>query len=503
MAVPPIGQDGMAAPLIVMAALTGAVLLVGAGRVCRYRSLPRLPVLLPLLALLGWALSAVLPLATFPGPYRLGLGIVLDLLASYAAVRLLFWLLLELPGGLGWWRRPPDLLIQLLTISGWALISVLVVRETTQFDLVNLVATSAVLTAVIGLAAQEGLKDLFSGLQLQLTDDFAIGDWLELADGRRGTVEAISWRETRLRTMDGTFLVVPNSRITADVFLNRSRFGAIADRFEIALASAFPPGRAIPLLLQVVQQHDQVLSDPPAQVRLKAFHDSGIAYEVQIWQKPLGDQTLLELRSQLQQQIWYALQRQGQSLPYPVREILPKRSQAPNAMQDLPVAEGCRRALAMVPMFAGLGPEELQVLVEGSQLIWFGPGEVVVRQGDSGDSLYCLLQGLVDVSWALDGERQQQVRQLCAGDVFGEMTLFLDSPRTATVRTVGECQLLEVERAVVCRLLEGNPALLESMALLVSKRRTELEQLSLDPQGTTPMGLLEAMRRLFAAVRGG
>jgi CRP-like cAMP-binding protein len=83
------------------------------------------------------------------------------------------------------------------------------------------------------------------------------------------------------------------------------------------------------------------------------------------------------------------------------------------------------------------------------------------------------------------------------------MTLFLDSPRMATVRTVGECQLLEVERAVVCRLLEGNPALLESMALLVSNRRTELEQLTLDPQGTTPMGLLETMRRLFAAVRGG
>jgi len=500
----PVGlEGGMSAPLIVMAALTGAVLLVVVRRFGRRHSLPRLPVLLPLLALLGWASSALLPLAMLPGTYRLGLGIALDLLVSYAAVRLLFWLLLELPGGLGWWRRPPDLLIQLLTISSWALISVLVVRETTQFDLVNLVATSAVLTAVIGLAAQEGLKDLFSGLQLQLTDDFSIGDWLELADGRRGTVEAISWRETRMRTMDGTFLVVPNSHITADVFLNRSRFGAVADRFEIALASSFPPGRAIPLLLQVVQQHDQVLSDPPARVRLKAFHDNAIAYEVQIWQRPLGDLALLELRSQLQQQIWYALQRQGQSLPYPVREIRPKRPEAPTALREEPMAEVCRRALATMPVFAGLSAADLQVLVEGSRLLWFGPGEAVVRQGDGGDSLYCLLQGMVDVTRTLDGERQQQVRQLHAGDVFGEMTLFLDSPRMATVRTVGECQLLEVERAVVCRLLEGNPALLESMALLVSNRRTELEQLTLDPQGTTPMGLLETMRRLFAAVRGG
>jgi small-conductance mechanosensitive channel/CRP-like cAMP-binding protein len=499
----PVGLKGMSAPLIVVAAIAGAVLLVGVGRVCRYRSLPRLPLLPPLLALLGWALSALLPLAMLPGTYRMGLGIALDLLISYAAVRLLFWLLLELPGGLGWWRRPPDLLIQLLTFSSWALISVLVVRETTQFDLVNLVATSAVLTAVIGLAAQEGLKDLFSGLQLQLTDDFAIGDWLEFADGRRGTVEAISWRETRLRTMDGTVLVVPNSRITAEVFFNRSRLGAVADRFEIALASVFPPGRAIPLLLQVVQQHDRVLSDPPARVRLKAFLDNAIAYEVQIWQKPLGDLALLELRSQLQQQIWYALQRRGQSLPYPVREIRPKRPEAPTVSRNEPLAEVCRRALAMLPVFAGLPPEDLQVLVEGSRLLWFGPGEAVVREGDGGDSLYCLLQGMVDVSRTLDGDRQQQICQLQAGDVFGEMTLFLDSPRTATVRTVGECQLLEVERSAVCCLLDGNPALLETMALLVSQRRTELEQLSLDPQGSTPVGLLETMRRLFAVVRGG
>jgi small-conductance mechanosensitive channel/CRP-like cAMP-binding protein len=488
--------------MIVLVALAGAVLLVGAGRLCRARALPRLPLLLPLLALIGWVLTELLPLAWLPGRYRIGLGIAEDLLLAYAAVRLLLWLLLELPGGLRWWRRPPDLLVQLLTISSWSLISVLVVRETTQFDLVNLVATSAVLTAVIGLAGQEGLKDLFSGLELQLTEDFAIGDWLELASGRRGIVEAISWRETRLRTMEGTLLVVPNSRITADVFLNRSRFGAVADRFEIALGCDFPPGRAIPLLMGVVEHHDQVLAEPPPRVRLKAFLESAIAYEVQIWQKPLGDQVLLELRSQLQQQIWYALQRQGQSFPYPVREIRPKRPVTPAVLQDPSTAEHCRQVLASLPVFAGLAEAELELLLEGSQLLSFGPGEAVVREGDGGDSLYCLIQGVVDVVKSLEGGGQQQVRQLHAGEVFGEMTLFLDIPRTATVRTAGECQLLEVERAVVCRLLERNPALLESMALLVSSRRSELEQLSLDAQTSSPMGLLETMRRLFTVVRG-
>lgn len=493
----------MAAPLIALLALAGAVLLVGFARLCRARSLPRLPLLLPLFALTVWAITALLPLAALPDRYRLGLRIAEDLLVAYAAVRLLLWLLLELPGGVGWWRRPPDLLVQILTISSWALISVLVVRETTQFDLVNLVATSAVLTAVIGLSAQDGLKDLFSGLELQLTEDFAIGDCLELANGRSGFVEAISWRETRLRTMEGTLLVVPNSRITADVFINRSRFGIIADCFEIALGSDFPPGRAIPLLLSVVEGHDQVLTDPAPQVRLKAFLDNAIAYDVQIWQKPLGDQALLELRSQLQQQIWYALQRKGQSLPYPVREIRSKTSVPPISLQEQPTEALCQQILSKLPIFHDLSEEELHLLLAGSRLLSFAPGEAVVREGDGGDSLYCLIEGVVDVIRTVDGERQRQIRQLHAGEVFGEMTLFLDSPRSATVRTSSECQLLEVERAVVCKILDRNPALLERMALLVSQRRSELEQLNLDPQISSPMGLLETMRKLFTAVRRG
>lgn len=486
-----------------LTALAGAVLLLGIARLCRASRLPRLPLVLPLIALLGWVLTSLLPLTAMPNGYRLGLNITETLLSTYAGVRLLLWLLLELPGGWGWWRRPPDLLVQLLTLSLSGMISVLLVRETAQFDLVNLVATSAVLTAVIGLAAQEGLKDLFSGLQLQLTEDFAIGDWLELANGRRGIVESISWRETRLRTLEGTFLVVPNSRITADVFLNRSRFGAIADRFEIALDCAFPPGRAIPLLLDVVERHDRVLRDPPAQVRLKAFEESAISYEVQVWQNPLGDQAMLELRSQLQQQIWYALNRQGQSLPYPVRDIR-RRPVAPScAPQDPTTRERCRQLLASLPVFASLSDRDWEVLLRGSRLLSFGPGEAVVREGEAGDSLYGLIHGVVDVTKTLEGDRQQPIRQLRTGEVFGEMTLFLDIPRTATVRAVCECQLLEVQRSVIRQLLEANPALLEAMALLVSQRRTELEQLDLTPGISSPMGLRETMRRLFSAVSGG
>jgi len=483
-------------------ALAAAVLLLLA-RLCRQRrTLPRLPLRLPLLALLCSGIWTLLPLASWPAGYRLWLGIVDDLLLWFAGLRLLVWTCLELPGGLGWWHAPPKLLVQLISMGSGALAAVLVVRQNTRFDLVNLLATSAVLTAVIGLAAQEGLKDLFSGLELRLADDFRLGDWLELSDGRRGIVVGFSWRETRLRTVDDCLLLVPNSTITADILTNRSGYGLCSDRFEVGLDYDFPPGRAVQLLREVLLQHPLVLPEPAPVVRVKSFDDSAIGYELQVWQKAIGERARLDLRSELLQQIWYSLQRQGQSIPFPVREVRPRRSTLPPEHRQQPSLELCRHALASVPMFADLSEEQLRLLVSDCQLLTYGSGEAVVREGAEGHSLFCLLRGRVEVVKQVEEGHSLRVRELVAGDVFGEMTLFLDAPRSATVRTLEECQLLRVGRPAVRRLLELNPALLERLAALVGARQAELEQLGRAQQHERSQGLLETMRRLFGVVSG-
>ena len=124
-----------------------------------------------------------------------------------------------------------------------------------------------------------------------------------------------------------------------------------------------------------------------------------------------------------------------------------------------------------------------------------------MREGAEGESLYVVLAGRVEVSKDLDGQLVV-VRQLGVGEVFGEMTLFLDAPRSATVRAVEECRLLRVGRAAVRSLLEGDPGLLERLATLVAARRAELEQLSLEEQRAEKRGLLLTMRQLFSALAG-
>ncbi len=90
-------------------------------RVCVVRQLPLPPLRLPLIAVLVWALMHSLPMPPLTKSYRLWYAITDDLLLTYAAIGLLIWALLELPGGWRWWSPPPALLIQLLTLGSWSL----------------------------------------------------------------------------------------------------------------------------------------------------------------------------------------------------------------------------------------------------------------------------------------------------------------------------------------------------------------------------------------------
>jgi CRP-like cAMP-binding protein len=149
-----------------------------------------------------------------------------------------------------------------------------------------------------------------------------------------------------------------------------------------------------------------------------------------------------------------------------------------------------------------LTAEQLQQLAAAGRVLTFAPGEAIVREGEPGDCLYQLVAGRVEVLKAVGPGRQVAVRTLEPGELFGEMTLLLDAPRSATVRALEECQLLQLDRAALAPLLQAQPELLRQLAEQVSRRRQELDQLGDRDRGEQDTGLLGTMRRLFQAVTG-
>lgn len=430
---------------------------------------------------------------------RLGL----DLLLVYAGLRLLGWLLLELPERLGAWRGPSKILRDLLLLAIGAAITVVVVQRHAQINLVGLVTTSAVLTAVIGLAAQETLKDLFAGITLQLDPPFREGDWIDLGDAR-GTVTQLTLMNTHLTAMDGAQVVMANSTVALATLRRFRPSYPVGNRFSLGLDYALPPSEALALLRQVLNAHPDVLNQPAPQAWVGAYGDSAITYEILAFQSEVGDRPNFALRSDLLEQIWYALERVGQTVPFPVREIRHKPEQQTLSGLDFSQAGAAERAalLAQNPLLGSLTPGQLQQLAGLTRRLRFAAGEVIVREGDHGDALFQLISGRVAVLKQAPDGALQEVAQLGPGDVFGEMTLCVDEPRNATVRALEQTMLLEIERHDLQPLIASDPGLLEKIATLVNERRSELNQLAQGRQEQRD-NLLRRMQQLFNVIASG
>lgn len=108
-------------------------------------------------------------------------------------------------------------------------------------------------------------------------------------------------------------------------------------------------------------------------------------------------------------------------------------------------------------LFPGFSADELVAVMAGLRLVTFGPGELVVAEGEPGDSLFLLTSGSVK-AWIRNREgRYVLVRRLGEGDFFGEISVLTGSPRTATVVAASACELLELDRPTLDGITAAHP----------------------------------------------
>jgi small-conductance mechanosensitive channel len=105
--------------------------------------------------------------------------------------------------------HPPRILRDLLLAISYIAIA-LVLLSRNGFDLTGIVATSAVITAVIGFSLADTLGNIMGGMALQMEHTIEIGDWINV-DGMEGKVKEIRWRQTSIETRNWDTIVIPNS----------------------------------------------------------------------------------------------------------------------------------------------------------------------------------------------------------------------------------------------------------------------------------------------------
>lgn len=97
----------------------------------------------------------------------------------------------------------------------------------------SLLGSTAVMAAVIGLAANEVLKDMFAGLEISIYKPFDVGSRIMLEDGRAGIVEKLTLRHVVLRLIDTTRVIVPNSKANQSIIVNYSYAEDVPRSFDV------------------------------------------------------------------------------------------------------------------------------------------------------------------------------------------------------------------------------------------------------------------------------
>ena len=339
-------------------------------------------------------------------------------------------------------------------------------------DLAALFTTSTILGVIIGLALQDTLGNLFSGLAIQADQPFQIGDVISIPTKGEGVVENVSWRGVQIRTFQNKLIVISNSVLGKEVVEVAPRDNLNARLVFFNTLYVNSPAKTIQVVREVVRQVENVSQKIRPIVRVKKLGDNGLDFEVKYWLEDYSKYN--DTDALIRQRIWYACQREQIDFAYPTRTLHVETK--PQEGVFVETSDDIFERISSVPIFAPLSDEETRKLAEASLARVFAPGESIVRQGQKGKSMFVIHRGTVDVQLKEEGATKS-LRKLREGDFFGEMGLLTGEPRTATVLAEEETEVLEINNLCLKPILEENPELVTALSQIVEERRRTLDKL--------------------------
>jgi small-conductance mechanosensitive channel len=358
----------------------------------------------------------------------------------------------------------------------------------------SIVISSTILSAVIGLALQDLLKNVIAGIALQLERPFEVGHWVQI-DGDTGKVVEMSWRATRLVNVDGNLVIHPNSVLATSALVNYSLPSAVqALHTQISLSYIHPPNVVKRVLVEAILASPHVSPNPPPSVKVLSYGDYSVQYDLKFW---LYDYDRYpDKRDSVMTNAWYALQRADIRLPLPVREVYTHEETPENlAQRRLEHLERIAADLRKSAILAMLTDAELALLAERAYVRLYGIGDILVNQGDAGDMLFIMRSGRVRVDVRGADGQNITVNQLTAGECFGEMALMTGEARGATVVAVEDSEVLLVDREALTPIMHASPELPERFGALLAERRA-MTQSALDMHTLASSAVHEPLPRV-------
>jgi len=298
---------------------------------------------------------------------------------------------------------------------------------------------------------------------------FKRGDWVAIGNNK-GEVIEMSWRATKLRSIEGNYIIIPNANISQEDIVNYSMPKKTLARYvNVGVHYRFPPKLVKDVIKEAAISTEGVLKSPEPIVRLTQFGDSSIDYECKFWIRDFPN--LYTIEDAVKSKIWYFFKENRIEIPFPIHTVYTYKGTKVESEQP----EDITSILQNVHIFSPLTKRELTKLAGRFTLGYFVRGEKLIRQGDEGRTFFIIKKGKVSVNVTIDGEIKK-IKFLSCGDFFGEMSLLTGEKRNATVVAEEDTEVLILDRDDFSLIIKKNPAIADAISKILAQRQAEINE---------------------------
>ncbi|NTZ08363.1 mechanosensitive ion channel family protein [Burkholderia metallica] len=358
----------------------------------------------------------------------------------------------------------------------------------------GLVATSGAVAVILGLALQNTLNDVFSGLVLNTTQPFKLDDTVSIGELEGRIVES-NWRATKLIDSLGNLVVVPNSTAARATIVNLSEpAGLHGVTLALDLDPAVRPAVAVGALERAAASSLDVLARPAPIAVVKAFRANAIQYELVCYVDALQKKTTV--RNALYDLAHRHLAAAGVAW----RPLVGPAPASASTSQGQPAS---RRLLLLraVELFACVADDDLAVLADALVARSFGKGDVIYASNSESRVLTIVESGIAAV-FVPGASGDVEVRRMAPGDAIGQSVVLAGTRLHATVHAVTAMTVHQLRSEDLSALIGRKPALGRLMCESLTEHIATEERMMIPPvekahAGFSLIGWLEKeMKRL-------
>jgi small-conductance mechanosensitive channel/CRP-like cAMP-binding protein len=365
----------------------------------------------------------------------------------------------------------------------------------------TLIATSGVFAIFLGLALQSTLSDVFSGIALNLSKPYEVGDWIVLSDGSEGLVIETNWRATHLLNGSNDLVVLPNSSLAKAQLTNMSSPNrSHGVKLRIRLMPTMAPSGIESIMRTVLLSSNLIMPMPAPTAEIKSLDAQAIEFELSFRVRDFS--TASAARHEVYDLIYRHARAAGLMLAQP-KEAASIALIPPSAGASVAPRATALRMLDAVPLFGSLTDEEKETLAPTMTRRTYRKGEVLAEQGTKLSSLFVIRTGVLVVS-RMQGATEVEMSRLSPGDYFGEGGLFTGSGEPGTIRAMTFVVVYEVGQEALAGLMRERPGIADEIAMTLSRRAEAGTSGAIAGRGAADASavseLVSRIRQLFSKV---